>query len=647
MSNYQVTLLGRPGVLKKGEIIRFPYRKAEGIFYYLCVEKNASRDELVSIFWGAGDEDSGRKNLRQALFHIRRCMGENIIVLQGRNDLKLNQKCGIRTDWDIPDSEFFLCRERFLDFFYLKNCPEFEAWVDKKRNRQISRSLGYLEEALKDPSLYRDLPRLNRLIETWQYWRPWDEEMVLAGMKAYVQAEKYDLGIYLYHEYVKCLQRDLDEEPSHAVELLFRMLLHRKKVSLMRRPNCKDNFFGRQKELQYIDERLFLFLNNETTVSVIIEGEMGVGKTALMQQIFKINCDTGVLNLISHCYGIESEIPMKSWRDFFLQLENLQSGGNIHLSENSVRLLSLVLSGMATENTNVLHGGDERMWQNYALLENYVLNLFKELVSQWKIILYFDSLHWMDMASQRLLQRIMIEFGNDHVFMIATCRVEEEKHIRGLLLALSERAIITVLSLSCFTEAETEEIMNDVLQDREDGGINAHEMFQRTAGNPLVLMETLNMIRQEGWKNDRPLPRIDMLIQLRLDRLTSQQRRVLDALSIHMKHANLEDLSLLVDIDPMELIEVLEQLLLTGFVTEHAWGNDIVYTFKYQFYKDYVYQNLSLGKKRLWHHAVAAFYDKQKRGDRRRILMPYIMRHYEYSGDMERIKALRNLQKDM
>ena len=64
MSEYQVTLLGIPGVFNNGRIVHFPYRKAEGIFYYLCVEKKVNRDELISVFWGSSDESSGRKNLR-------------------------------------------------------------------------------------------------------------------------------------------------------------------------------------------------------------------------------------------------------------------------------------------------------------------------------------------------------------------------------------------------------------------------------------------------------------------------------------------------------------------------------------------------------------------------------------------------------
>lgn len=637
VSDYRVTLLGTPGVYQNGELVHFPYRKAEGILYYLCVEKNASRDELVSLFWGSCDEDSGRQNLRQALFQIRRCLGEDIVILQGRNGLKLNQRRSVRTDWDAPDPEFALSRERLLDFFYLKDCPEFDAWVEKKREQQISRSLSYIENQLKDPAVYRDAARLQRLIDIWQFWKPWDEEMVLTGMKCFAQAEKYDLGLRLYQEYNKRLQDDLAEVPSHAAELLYRTLLHRKKVSSLRKPSARANFFGRMTEVQYIDERIFWFLNGESTISVVIEGEEGVGKTMLMQQIFEMNYGSSVLQLASHCYSAEERFPLKAWRDLFVQLENLCATGILQLSDSSLGLLSALLSRRIAE-----EDGDGT-WASVALI-NGVLGLFKELVKQWKIVLYFDSLQWMDSVSQRLLQRIMIEFGNDQVFLIATCRTDEKKHIRGLLLALQERNIITSLPLSSFSEEETCAIIREVLQLSEDSSSDAHELFLRTEGNPLVLMETLNVIRQEGWKKDCPLPRIDMLIQLRLDRLTPQQRRVLDALSIHFEHANLEDLEILVGIPPMELIELLDQLLTAGFIVEQPWGSGIVYKFKHQFYKDYVHQNLSMGKRRLWHRTVAEFYDKKKTGDRWRILLPYTIRHYEYGGDPERAEALRDLQ---
>lgn len=645
MSDYLVTLLGIPGVQKDGELVHFPYRKAEGIFYYLCIEKETNRDELISVFWGSGDEASGRKNLRQALFQIRRCLGEDVIVLQGRNDLKLNQRVGIRTEWDLRDEDFILHRERLLDYFYLKDCPEFESWLENKRALQISRSLDYIRERLKNPSVCRDVALLHCLVDTWAYWKPWDEEMVLTGMKCYAQAEKYDLGVQLYHEYVKQLQTDLEETPSHRVEVLVRTLLHRKEVSLTRCVNSKEYFFGRLSEIQFIDEQIFLFLNGESTKSVIIKGEVGVGKTALMQQIAEMNRGAGVLQLISHCYEAESGIPLRSWRDNFMQLEQLIGDGKISLSQAGARAISLVLNGTAVGSHDTFRIKDGE-YLNYTAIENEVLALLKELCAQWKIILYFDSLHWMDVISRRLLQRIMIEFGNDRVFLIATCRINGEQDIRGLLVALSERGLTTSLLLPCFSEEETRNIVADTLKGRLDTDVNAHEIYLRTEGHPLVLTGMLNMILQEGW-DGTSLPRLDMLIQLQLEKLTPRQRKVLDALSVHIEHADLDDLKLLTGMEPMELVEILEELLSTHFVTEQTLGNNIIYKFRHQFYKDHVYQHLSMGKRRLWHRTIAESYEKKRNEARWRVLLPYTIRHYENSGDVERAARLREIQNNM
>ena len=102
---------------------------------------------------------------------------------------------------------------------------------------------------------------------------------------------------------------------------------------------------------------------------------------------------------------------------------------------------------------------DSRKTQNTAALETEILNLFRNLVSQRKLLLYIDSLHWMDPVSRRLLQRMMIELGNERLFLTAACRTDGKQAVRDLLLALNERALVTTIHLSCFTEEEVGELV--------------------------------------------------------------------------------------------------------------------------------------------------------------------------------------------
>lgn len=73
-----VSLLGTPKVEFDGKEITFPYRKVEGLFYYLCVKRSVSRDEVISIFWADSSENSARKNLRDGIYHLKNCLGRKL-----------------------------------------------------------------------------------------------------------------------------------------------------------------------------------------------------------------------------------------------------------------------------------------------------------------------------------------------------------------------------------------------------------------------------------------------------------------------------------------------------------------------------------------------------------------------------------------
>ena len=89
----QVFLLGNPRVLLDHTEVIFPYRKVEGLFYYLCIKGVVSRDEAIGIFWADCTEGSARKNLRDALYHLKKLFGEELISAEGNNRITLKKEC--------------------------------------------------------------------------------------------------------------------------------------------------------------------------------------------------------------------------------------------------------------------------------------------------------------------------------------------------------------------------------------------------------------------------------------------------------------------------------------------------------------------------------------------------------------------------
>ena len=106
MVSVKVKLFNTPYVLKDKEKVIFPFRKAEALFYYLCVNKQATRDELAALLWGDHDETSAKKYLRNAMYRIRKTLGLDIIISPQKQVVMINPDIEMKSDLSV-----FLSRE--------------------------------------------------------------------------------------------------------------------------------------------------------------------------------------------------------------------------------------------------------------------------------------------------------------------------------------------------------------------------------------------------------------------------------------------------------------------------------------------------------------------------------------------------------
>ncbi|MCB0082751.1 MAG: hypothetical protein KDE47_17550, partial [Caldilineaceae bacterium] len=73
----EVRLLGQFEVLLDGEPVELTARPAQSLFAYLVLNPVAHRRErLAGLLWPDSSEANARRNLRQALWQIRRALGE-------------------------------------------------------------------------------------------------------------------------------------------------------------------------------------------------------------------------------------------------------------------------------------------------------------------------------------------------------------------------------------------------------------------------------------------------------------------------------------------------------------------------------------------------------------------------------------------
>lgn len=108
----------------------------------LAPGQSLSRDKLIGFLWPENDTEAARKLLNQAVYQLRKALGENVIESTAE-ELRLDRDV-VECDAVLfeaalaegnPARAVELYRGPFMDGFFLSNASEFEHWVDHQRQR--------------------------------------------------------------------------------------------------------------------------------------------------------------------------------------------------------------------------------------------------------------------------------------------------------------------------------------------------------------------------------------------------------------------------------------------------------------------------------------------------------------------------------
>ena len=172
---------GRPIVGAAGQ------RRRLALLAVLAVadDRLVSRDRLCALFWPESDTERARGALKQALYALRRDVGELELTI-GTGELRLNPD--VITS-DVIDFERALAQGNcaaavavypgpFLDGIHIRDAPEFERWTDDERARLARRVHEALEALAVEATLRGDQAAAGR------WWRLLADLDPLGGRQA-------------------------------------------------------------------------------------------------------------------------------------------------------------------------------------------------------------------------------------------------------------------------------------------------------------------------------------------------------------------------------------------------------------------------------------------------------------------------------
>jgi len=618
--------------------------QARSLLAYLLVQKKKpqSRLALAGEFCPEKQEVLALRALSQALWQIRNILPELV-----ESDRQFVWVRDVPIWMDVEDFEtsikietlssllraIDLYRGGFLEGFY-------DDWALDMRERLREEYLNALDRVVileKKRGRYDEaLAYAKRLVHE----EPHREETHCELMRLYLALEQPAAALKQFQTCRQVLRAELKTEPDEkTLNLAAEISRHVSAASTDTWQEGSDSLpeavrdvfwrkpslVGREAERKILLDGAGRVFDGEGLV-ILVEGEAGVGKTRLMEEISgDIQWRGGQ---VLRGGGREMEVLPP----FGPLIEALRSA----LSPLRARQLSQVvektwlevLAPLLPELAAILPEHLPVPPLNYDQEQVRLLEAFVCFLKAWgkitPLVMILEDLHWFDRDTVNLLPALASRVDEMGVLLVVTYRGEEARAYPPLLEKL--QAIDTAgksqrLILARLNATATSELIRQFLGIKREALIFASRLYRETEGNPLFVLETLRALHDEGllsrdkngdWSTpwdettvdyaELPLPTaVERVIARRIDRLLPETRSVLEAAAILGYEVEFSLLQSLGGRDSTALMEALGILGQRQFITEAAEN----YQFTHEKIRQVTYQSIRPEERKQMHKKAA------------------------------------------
>ena len=359
-----------------------------------------------------------------------------------------------------------------------------------------------------------------------------------------------------------------------------------------------SKFVGRADEMAQLYQALDHAKAGRGQVVAVV-GEPGVGKSRLYHEFTHSHRvqDCFVIASISVSYGkAASYFPLIDLLRTYFRIEGRDDARLIR-EKVTGRLLSLDralepflpamlwLLDVATDDPQWEHLDPPQRRQQ--ILDGVKRLLLRESQTQ-PVVVVFEDLHWIDAETQALVDALLEGLPAARVLMLVNYRPEYQ-HTWG------SKTYYSQLRIDPLPAASAHELLDALLGDDSTVRPLKALLIQRTEGTPFfleegvrTLIETKVLVGERGrYRLLRSLDTIEVpatvkaLLAARIDRLTPEEKGVLQAASVIGTDVPFEVLRAIVDIPHEQLRRHLVQLQSAEFLYETNIFPELEYTFKH------------------------------------------------------------------
>src|SRR5712692_663139 len=648
MGDLYLTFLGPPEVRHADQVLLFSTRKELALLIYLAVEGRVHlRKNLSEQFWPEGDARHGRAALRITLLHLRHLLGEggedtgvdhvphllikrDALGLDLTSDVELDlhilheawtlAHASTRTTLTMPEDTrrtllarlhhaARLPRGEFLEGFSLRDAPAFDDWVRFQREYWHLHTSEVFDRLSQMQFEAGELEAAIETVNRWLVLAPLQEDAYRRLMRLHFAVGDRAAALHTYDNCRARLSTDMQTEPAlETVALASRMRAvappRRKEaptppVALSSATFIEGPLLGRTTELSTLIKAYHTAQRGQTQV-VLLEGEVGIGKTRLATELLAWAEMEGEDVLQGQAFETGGQLPYRPVIEALRPRIERENAPDDLLSDTWLAELSRLLPELGDRYPDLPAPTGEKTVARNRLFEA-VAHLGQALAARVPLVLFIDDVQWADAASLDVLHYLARRFAESEtpaLLLLTLCEGE-----RGMRPALAEwragleRAVpLTRLQLGPLASEDILRLLQALGGKDERRAVDLDRfgewLFAETEGQPFYLMETLKVLLEQGvlashpngdggWALDFTAalehetvvrgffpPNVREVICARLDRLTPNAAALLVAGAVLGQGITFEHLCQVADLKEQDGLPALDEVLHSGLLYE-------------------------------------------------------------------------------
>lgn len=624
----QVRLLGELDIRRDGVSLA-PIESARGraLIGRILLDSGVahSRRSLAFLLWPDSSESQARTNLRNLIHTLRRAHPDLDQLLEvTAGSLRCHPHLAVRTDVDelraalaraaeVEDgSDDFVAALREVVELHrgelLEGC--YDEWLgpvrEGLRDAYVS-ALRRLARALAQQDDHAEAIRLGREVIRND---PYDEATHRLLMEMHAAAGDRAGAIRAYHECVATLRRELGIGPSPPTEAVHRQLMSQesggkpgaRSAATVARPATgapeaeATGLVGRRAELAQLESYWRLTLRGQCRL-VVVTGELGVGKTRLVEDLADRCRRQGGLVAWARSYRAEGHLGYGTVIEW---LRSPALAADVNRSRGSDRSqLSRLLPELGTwpEPTAEMGPGDSEL--RLRLFDAVARALTR---ASRPTLLVADDAQWGDVQSLQLVHYLLRQDRGGRLLVVATARsgdLHDQHPLTGVVEGLGAMGRSALVEIERLDRAQTEALVDSLSGEAPSPGA-VDRLFRDTEGNPLFIVEAVRAGLDAG--GSALSPGVRTVISTRLGQLSTPARRLLGVAATVGRAFTAQVVGRASELPDTELVEALDELWRQAFIREQQ---EDAYDFSHGQIREVAYWSLSPALRRHHHRQVA------------------------------------------